>query len=235
MNEKTEKQARYSRNVQAFSWEELAVMQTRKVAIVGLGGLGGYVCQSLGRFGVGQLTLIDGDVFAQSNLNRQVFASESTLGKNKALVSQKAMEDINPTIKVEAYPLMLTEENAEAILTGHDIVVDCLDNIPTRFVVANVCGKLKIPMVHGAIGGFFGQVANLFPGDEMLEKIYPSGKNTTGGLEKTLGNPAFTPQFVAALQCSEVLKLLAGNRPVLRNEMLHIDLLNNSFEIISFV
>lgn len=223
---------RYIKNTQAFSGDELEKIQRKKVCIIGCGGLGGHVCQSLARFGVGQLTLVDGDIFCESNLNRQAFANSQTLGQNKARACKEALEFINPEVKTIALERMLTKENAEEILAGHDLVMDCLDDIPARFILAAGCLALNLPFVHGAIGGFYGQVANIFPGEKILEHIYPLGKDTPPGAEKKLGNPSFTPQLVAAIQCGEALKMLAGRQTILRGGMLYIDMLNNHYEFI---
>lgn len=228
-------QERYRCNTQTFSWEELELIRQKKVCIVGCGGLGGHVCQTLARFGVGALTLIDGDVFTESNLNRQVFSTTKTLKQNKANATKAALIDINPDVAVTAHPVMLSETNVCDLLRNHDLVVDCLDNIKTRFMVADACSDLNIPLIHGAIAGFYGHVANIFPGDGLLKLIYPDVNNSAKGLETALGNPPFTPQLVAALQCSEALKLLAGSRNVLRNAMLHIDMLENSYDLIELI
>lgn len=225
---------RYRCNTETFSRQELELIGQKRICVAGCGGLGGHVCQTLARFGVGFLTLIDGDVFQESNLNRQVFATTKTLGQNKANTVQKALAEINPDVKVNAQAVMLNKSNVTALLQNHDIVVDCLDNLETRFIVAKSCAALDLPLVHGAIAGFYGHVANIFPGDDLLELIYSRGVNTPQGLETRLGSPPFTPQLVASIQCCEALKILAGARHVLRHAMLHIDMLENSYDIVEF-
>jgi len=229
-----EHKERYSRNAETFSWEEMEAIQKKQICVAGCGGLGGYACQTLARFGIGKITIIDGDTFNESNLNRQAFANAGTLGTNKALAAKSALTLINPDVTVDAKPVMLSSENAAEILRDHDLAIDCLDNITSRFLMADQCSIQEIPMVHGAIAGFYGQIANIFPGDGLLDLIYPNKGEGMSGLEKKLGNPAFTPQLVSAIQCSEALKLLAGREAVLRQAMLHVDLLNNSYEIINF-
>lgn len=223
---------RYARNRTSFSSEELALIAEKTVAVVGCGGLGGQVISSLARFGVGRLVIIDGDVFNESNLNRQRFATRRTLGKNKALATKRALKDINPEVEVVAYETMLTAENKLELLADCDLVVDCLDSIPARFLVAEAAAELKIPMVYGAIAGFVGQVAVVHPGDGLLELIYP--QRGAVGIEKSLGNPAFIPQLVGALQVSEALKILAGREEIMAMTMLYLDLSDNSFERIDF-
>ncbi|WP_342668688.1 HesA/MoeB/ThiF family protein [endosymbiont 'TC1' of Trimyema compressum] len=114
------------------------------MVVVGCGGLGGYVIEILGRFGIGYLKIIDGDVFAPSNLNRQVFAFQSSIGRNKAEFTKEAMKDINEEIKVVAVAQMLGEDNAEIHLKKMDLVVDCLDNINTSLLLQDFCKKSLI-------------------------------------------------------------------------------------------
>lgn len=223
---------RYSRNMAAFSREELERISSKQILVVGCGGLGGYLCQSLARFGVGRLTLVDGDAFSESNLNRQIFATMETLGQNKAVATRAALQKINPDVEVVPHPEMLSEENAPHLFTGQSLAVDCLDNLPSRFLLAAHCGRAGIPLVHGAVGGFYGHVANIFPGEQILEFLYPGEINRDALLEKELGIPPHAPQLVSAIQCCEALKILAGRKEVLRGEMLHIDMLHNHYETV---
>lgn len=192
--------------------------------IVGCGGLGGYVINALARSGVSRLTLIDGDSFSKSNLNRQLYANSETLGKNKAQVSVEAVRLIDPEIQVTAHPVMLTEENAAELLSGHGVVIDCLDNVPTRRLLASVC---KVPLVHGAISGQYGQAAVLMPGDGLFDTLYPSDETVM------LGNPVSTVQLVGSIQSAEAIKILEGKKSQLQGRVLFIDLGSYDFELVS--
>lgn len=222
---------RYKKNLNAFSKQEVLDIHTKKVCVVGCGGLGGYVMQSLARFGVLHLSVIDGDTFSTTNLNRQLFSAEDAIGRFKVHACKDRLAIINSDATVYAIPEMLTEQNADTLLAGHDLVLDCLDNIPSRRILDAGCRRLGIPYVHGAIGGFYGQVCSIFPGDDMLDSIYPPDSKEHG-VEQTLGSPAFIPQAVSAVQCSEALKILTGKGELLRHKLLYIDLLYNDFEII---
>ena len=224
---------RYCRNANAFSENELKIIQEKSICVIGCGGLGGNVIQSLARFGIGKLTLVDGDVFATNNLNRQLFSNTTNLGRKKVEVTKEELFKVNPELDVQVVPEMLDLNNGTEIVANHHLVIDCLDNIETRFLLADICTKLNIPLVHGAIGGFFGQVANLFPGDNMIERIYPDRKISDSGLEKLMGTPSFLPQVIGGIQSSEALKLLAGRQDVLQNSILFIDLLKNTMEEIT--
>lgn len=222
---------RYARNLHAFRREEIEAMHAKQVCIVGCGGLGGYAAQILARFGILRLTLIDGDSFSRSNLNRQLFATEKTLGRPKPLVCKEGLFEINPAVEVRAVCTMLEEHNAEELLRGHDLVLDCLDTVPARRLLDSACRRMEIPYVHGAIGGFYGQVSCIFPEDTTLQSIYPPG-TMDKGVEAELGCPSFIPPLVAALQCSEAIKLLTGKGEPVRHALLHIDLLSNEFQLI---
>jgi len=222
---------RYKKNLGAFSQEEFVSLQEKSVFVVGCGGIGGCAIETLARFGIGRLSIIDGDVFEESNLNRQVFSTEKNLGESKALATEAALKDINSQISVSVWNELLTEANAFDLMKGHDIVMDCLDNIPTRLLVERTCENLGIPFVHGAISGFSGQVCSVFPGDRILQSIYPEQYR---GANREFSAPPFILQMVAAIQCSEALKILTGKGEVLRQRLLMIDLLNNSFDIFQF-
>jgi molybdopterin/thiamine biosynthesis adenylyltransferase len=220
---------RYIRNMKMLSKEENERLGEFKVCVVGCGGLGGYIIEMLGRLGIGNITAIDGDTFDATNLNRQIFCDIKTLGKAKALTAKRRMELVNPLVKITAITEKITKENAEAILAGHDLIVDAVDKIETRFLLQNTASNLNIPFIHGAIAGWYGQVSTIFPGDNTLDKIYPirGGK----GLENELGNPSFTPALIASIQVSEALKVLLNKGDLLRNKLLYIDLLDHDYMV----
>ena len=220
---------RYIRNQSSISKDENQIIQSSKVCVVGCGGLGGYIIEMLGRLGIGHITAIDSDVFEVTNLNRQLLSDEVSIGKPKAIMAKERMEKVNSDIEVRPIVEYITESNGEEIIGGHHIVIDALDNIESRLVLEKICKKLNIPLVHGAIGGWYGQVSSIFPGDDSLSKIYSS--NISKGIEKDLGNPSFTPALVAAMEVSETVKILLKKEEVLRNKLMFIDLLNNEFII----
>lgn len=221
---------RYSRNMKMLSKEENERLAGFRVCVVGCGGLGGYIIEMLGRLGIGNITAVDGDVFDETNLNRQVLCDSETLGQSKALIAKKRMGLVNPLVKVTAVTEKITEENAEKILSSHDLIVDAIDEIETRFLLQNTASKLNIPMVHGAIAGWYGQVSTILPGDRALDKIYPT--RNVKGLENELGNPSFTPALIASIQVSEALKVLLNKGNLLRNKLLYIDLLEHDYMVI---
>ena len=221
---------RYDRNIGTITIEDQAVLACKSVCVVGCGGLGGGVIENLTRMGVGELTLVDGDVFDESNLNRQVLSNEDNLGKSKALEAVEQMSRINSEITFVAIEDLLNEENAAAIIDGSDLVVDALDNVEARFALEKACSELNIPLVHGAISGWNGQVGVVMPGSGILSEIYMDPEPT----DDAPTNPSFTPAVVSAIQASETIKMLLNREEALRNKILMIDLLDHEYEIIDF-
>ncbi|QGU94714.1 HesA/MoeB/ThiF family protein [Clostridium bovifaecis] len=221
---------RYIKNMNMLSKEENSNLRNFKVCVIGCGGLGGFIIEMLGRLGIGLITAIDGDVFDETNLNRQLLSTCENLGKSKALIAKERMNLVNPEVKIHPVTERITENNGLELLGGHDVIVDAVDNIQTRFLIKNFATRLGIPMVHGAIAGWYGQVSTIFPGDDTLGKIYP--RKHDHGVEKELGNPSFTPALVASIQVSEILKVLIGRGDLLRNKILHIDTYEQSYTVL---
>lgn len=224
-------ETRYLKNMKTLTLAENEGLRNFKVCVVGCGGLGGYIIELLGRLGIGHITAVDGDVFEESNLNRQLLSDMDSLGRSKSEAATKRMEAVNPLIRVQAVRERITPENGEAILKGHDVVVDAVDNIDSRFLLQELCSCLGVPLVHGAIAGWYGQVSTILPGDKTLDHLYSN--RSSNGLEKEMGNPAFTPALVASIQVSEVLKILIGRGELLRRKILYIDLLHQEYTLIN--
>lgn len=222
---------RYQGNIGVIGIAGQKRLLNARAAIIGAGGLGGTIVELLARQGVGYLRVIDGDFFTAQNLNRQLLATELSLGINKAEAAVSRIAAINSDVYAEAVPKMLQEENAQELLSGMDVVVDALDNIRTRLLVSKTAKRLGIPLVHGAIAGFAGQVTTVLPADEGLEKIYMAGGTSDTIHEKTLGNPAATPALVAAIQAQEVVKLLTAVGETLSGQLLYFNLKYNVYRI----
>lgn len=225
---------RYERNVGAISREENELLRGKKVCVAGCGGLGGGVIEGLARVGVGYIRAVDGDVFDETNLNRQLLSSEKNLGKSKAEEAVRRIGEINSQVDAEAVGCFIDDSNAADILHGVDAVVDALDDAGARLIVEAACEKLGIPLIHGAIGGWNGQVAVVMPGDRMMDILYSSDLMEKNRSEEAAGNPYFTPAVISAIQVAETVKVLTGRDSVLRNSLLMIDLLDHQYEIVAF-
>jgi molybdopterin/thiamine biosynthesis adenylyltransferase len=223
---------RYLRNWGTIGLEGQAKLLRATVAVVGQGGLGGYITEALARMGVGRLILIDGDVFEEPNFNRQLLSVEGKLGTEKTQAAQQRVAMINSAVEVIGHTIMLTRENLPRLLEGANVVVDALDRLPTRLVLQDGAQALSIPMVHGSIAGFLGQVMTIFPGDPGLRSLYGDQKLPEQGLESELGALAATPMAVAAWEAQEVVKILVGQGDLLRHRLLIMDMESGSVEIL---
>ncbi|OEF96161.1 thiamine biosynthesis protein ThiF [Desulfuribacillus alkaliarsenatis] len=223
--------ARYQRNRNTLAISEQLALFNKKVAVVGCGGLGGYIIEEVARLGIGSIELIDADVFEEHNLNRQLLAKIDNLGISKTEVAKARVNEINPICDAKAHDIAFDMLNGVELLRGVDLVFDALDCISTRLKLVDVTSELNIPMVHGAIAGWYGQITTSLPGDKTLQKWY-KGAQAAKGIEAALGNPAFTPATVASIQVAEACKVLLNKQNILNNKMLTINLLDMEFEII---
>lgn len=223
---------RYIRNKITITPEENDFLAKCKVCVVGCGGLGGYIIELLVRLGVGHITAVDGDVFDETNLNRQLLSDETVIGIEKALVAKERMHKVNSKIQVTSVVEFLNEENSDNIIKNHNVVIDALDNVSSRLILAQSCKRNDLTLIHGAIGGWYGQVSVVPPGSKILDEIY--FEDDEKRLEIQLGNPSFTPSLVASIQVSETIKFLLKKGDGLKNKILAINLLNCEFEIIDF-
>ncbi|WP_245589073.1 HesA/MoeB/ThiF family protein [Desulfatirhabdium butyrativorans] len=225
---------RYVRNFDTLGPEDQRRLLDATVAVVGLGGLGGAVCELLARAGVGRLILIDGDRFEESNLNRQLLATMAALGRPKALTAKERLKAINPSVEVIGHGDFLSESNAMQRLEGCLVAVDCLDNLKDRFVLEKAAKRLHIPLVSAALAGGFGQLMTVFPEDEGLSLVYGSADTVPEkGAEIHLGTLGCTAMLMAALECAEVIKILTGKGEPVRNQLLVMDLWNTRMEVLS--
>jgi len=217
---------RYSRNQGALTPEEQDRLAQASVLVVGCGGLGGYVIEELTRVGVGQITVWDGDSFEESNLNRQLLSLNTNLGMSKAQAAADRIKAINPFTRVKAVNrfFMGTSTDQEEI-ARHQVVVDALDTISSRLVLARSCREAGVMLVHGAVGGWWGQVAVISPQDRTLEAIYrevPADK----GCEQKLGCLVMTVATIASFEVAETVKILLGRSHLGAGQMLMVDMLN---------
>jgi len=218
---------RYIRNREAVSLQEQLRLAKSRVAVIGAGGLGGQVILLLARMGIGTLVVVDYDVFDETNLNRQALSSMETLGKPKPEAAVATVSSINPGVKVIPCQGKLDSSNAPEILKGSNVVVDALDNVQDRFLLERTTKKLGIPLVHGALAGFEGQVMTIFPDDPGLKHLYRNegaGGDKSKRPESILGVPTLTPSLIATLEAMEVLKVILKREQIFRNIMVHVDL-----------
>ena len=219
---------RYLRNQGTLGFDGQKQLLEAKVMVVGLGGLGGYVLEQLARVGTGTLVLVDPDRFEDTNLNRQLLADLGSMGTYKTEAARKRVAVINNAVELYLHTSR-AEDLPDRAYHDVDLIFDCLDQIPPRLHLENMGERLRIPIVHGAIGGWYGQVAVVWPGSGLLSTLYGERQE---GIEKALGNPPFTPALTAALMVGEGLKVLLGKKPR-EDGIYYVDLLNNQWEFVS--
>lgn len=218
---------RYQRNLGAITPEEQEKLRHCRVFVAGCGGLGGYLAEFMARLGVGHITVADGDRFDATNLNRQLLALPKNLGQPKAAAAKLRLEAVNPHVLVTAAEVFVTPENAQELLAGHDLVLDGLDSVGGKRMLCHACARLGIPMIHGAVEGWFGQITVVLPGDDTLSRLYPGGTQIPTG-----GTLSFAPAMIASIQAAEGVKLLLGKQHLLRGKVLFADLLSGHFDIL---
>lgn len=184
-----------------------------KTAVIGAGGLGGFVAQGLVRLGAQNITVIDGDVFTPSNLNRQFFCDRNTLDKAKAEVCVGGMLRVFPEGNYKAVCNYINENNAETVLDGSEIVFDCADNIKTKLLLEKVCIKKNVPLIHAGISGNYGQTAIIY-GKPLLESLFRR--------ESQSRNAVILPQITAGYQLNLFAQYL--NKTYIKNKLYLIDL-----------
>lgn len=213
----------FFRNQGAIDAGEQQQLIRSTVAVCGCGGLGGLVIENLARIGVGRLRIADPDFFSVSNLNRQLGATRKTLGKNKAEAMAARIREISDHCRVEPLPRDFRETD---IPRAADVAVDCLDNGAARLELAGRCRQLQVPLVHGAVNGWYGQVCVQAAGSDLVQMLYGNSTQEAGAVPVL----PFTATLVASLQAAETVKLLLGRPSSLENRWLSIDLLAGDFE-----
>jgi molybdopterin/thiamine biosynthesis adenylyltransferase/rhodanese-related sulfurtransferase len=203
-----------------------------KVLLVGAGGLGSPAALYLAAAGVGTLGLVDSDVVDLSNLQRQVLHSTRTLGMPKTESAAAALRDLNPDVKVVPFQERLTRENALRILTGWDVIVDGGDNFPTRYLVNDASLLLRVPVVHGSVYRFEGQVTVFWPGHGPCYRcLYPAPPPPELAPScAEAGVLGILPGVIGLLQATEAVKLILGIGTPLAGRLLAFDALAGAFQ-----
>ena len=227
---------RYERNIPSISEEEQMLLSQKKVLVIGCGGLGGYVLEYLARLGIGTITVVDKDIFEVNNLNRQLYITPTSIGQSKVDAVTQRIQLIAPDVCISPVNCIFDRNNADQLITGQDLVVDALDNIPSRLIMEDVCEKQNVTFIHGAIIGWHLQVTVGRPGQKILHHIY---KNNTDHIPSNVKKACktslpMTPAACAAIQVSEAIKLLTGHKPSLDQNILLFNLKTMEQIIIPF-
>ena len=228
---------RYSRHllIPEVGLEGQRKLKQASVLVIGTGGLGSPVSLYLAAAGVGRIGLVDYDVVDSSNLQRQIIHAESTVGKLKVESAKIRLLDMNPGIQVDAYNAPFTSENALEIAAKYDILIDCTDNFPTRYLSNDVAVFLGKPNVYGSIFRFDGQ-ASVFYAKEgpcyrcLFPEPPPPGLVPTCAEGGVLG---ILPGTIGTIQATETLKLILGIGDSLVGRLMLYNALDMSFDFVN--
>jgi molybdopterin/thiamine biosynthesis adenylyltransferase/rhodanese-related sulfurtransferase len=225
----TEQRERYSRHLllPEVGAEGQQKLLDAKVLLLGAGGLGSPSALYLAAAGVGTLGIVDDDDVDLSNLQRQVIHSSERIGVPKVESAEQTIKALNPDVTVDKYPVRLGPENIMGILPGYDVVVDGLDNFPTRYLLNDASVRLQIPVVSAAILGFEGQLSVFKPYEGPCYRCLfpvppPAELAPSCGANGVLG---VLPGTMGLLQATEVIKLILGEGDPLIGRLLMYDAL----------
>ena len=181
------------------------------------------------RLGPEFIRAADGDVFDESNLDRQLLSSPLRIGQSKAAAAQERAALVAPQVRFEAVAEFMTEDNCARLLSGCRLALDGLDNVAARLTLERGCAELGIPLVHGAVGGWFFEAGTAPPGSGMLGRVYPGGREP----ERTRTHSSVV-SACAAVQAAEAEKLLTGAEPTLWGRLLMANLDSMETHVVSF-
>lgn len=206
-------------------------LKDARVLCVGAGGLGSPVSMYLAAAGVGTLGLVDFDLVDVTNLQRQILYSSADAGQSKLIAARARLSAMNPAIRVEIHPFMLTSENALDLLRGYDVVVDGSDNFPARYLINDACVILGKPDVSGSVLRFEGQVSvYATPEGPCYRCLHP--EPPPPGLVPSCGEAGVLgvlPGIIGTIQAAETIKLIAGIGEILAGRLVILDALKMRF------
>lgn len=222
-----EERERYDRQIviRGFGQEGQGRLKKAKVFIAGAGGLGCAAATYLTAAGVGMIRIVDHDRVELSNLNRQVLHWAEDIGKRKADSAVQKLGGLNPGVKIEPIGETITEANISQLVAGFDLIVDAMDNLPTRYLLNKVALEKNIPLFHGAVYGFEGRATTIIPGETACLWCVYRGVVTKGKFP-VIG---VTPAVIGSIQATEVIKYIVGIGQLLTNRLLVYDGLNMKF------
>lgn len=229
----TEQAIRYSRQISLkdFDLESQEKLMSKRALVIGVGGLGCSAAQFLVASGIGGITLVDDDVVELSNLQRQVLHTEDSVGDNKALSAQTSLAKLNSQCDLNIRTQRLTDEELQALMSDHEVIVDCSDNLATRKQLNRISLKLKKPLVSGAAIRMEGQVSVFLPGpDAPCYECFCQffGEQQLSCVEAGVLSPVVG--IVGAMQALEAVKLLAEYGTTMSGHLAIFDFLRNEWQ-----
>lgn len=209
-------------------------LKVAKVLVIGAGGLGCPVLQYLTAAGVGTIGIIDGDTIDESNLQRQVLFAQAEIDSLKAKTAALKLKAQNPNVNFKVANTHVTTENILSLIEEFDIIVDCTDNFPTRYLINDACILKDKPLVFGAIHQFDGQVSVFnYENGPSYRCLFPEAPSDVPNCSEA-GVIGVLPGIIGTLQANEVIKIILGIGDVLSGKILSLNALNYEFSIVEF-
>ena len=201
-----EERRRYARQILMIGEAGQEKLKAARVLVAGAGGLGTVISLYLAAAGVGHLRIIDCDVVETSNLNRQILHWSGDIGRPKTASVKEKLAALNPLIRIETVSGRIAEESIEEMAMGCDLIVDAMDNFPTRYLLNRTAVEEGIPFIHGAVRGFFGQATTVLPGKSpCLRCLFPVSPP-----QEVFPIIGATCGVIGATEATEAIKLLTG-------------------------
>jgi len=200
-------------------------LKRSRVVIAGAGGLGSPIAIYLTAAGIGMIRMIDHDQVALSNLNRQILHREEDIGRKKVDTARTKLRNLNSAVEIEAITETITEGNVSQLVDGCDVIVDAMDNLPTRYILNRCAIEKKLPFFHGAVYGFEGRVMTIIPGETACLRCMYRGPVP----EEKFPVIGVAPAVIGSIQATEVIKYLVGFGRLLTNRLLIYDGLKVTF------
>ncbi|MCL2766766.1 MAG: HesA/MoeB/ThiF family protein [Peptococcaceae bacterium] len=251
-----EERSRYARQLILPEVGEAGQERLRagRVLICGLGGLGSPMAYYLAAAGVGTIGLVDGDNVEISNLQRQILHATADIGRAKTDSARERLQALNPHVRLETYKERLDPNNIKSVINNYDIILDGLDNFPSRLMVNRACLEAKKVFIHGGVQGFSGQIMTIVPGQgPCLQCLLPQEPPVVQAYTKTgeqnnperdnlcmtdtqrypereiLGVLGVLPGIIGSLQATEALKFLLGTGDLPAGRLLSYNALESRF------
>jgi len=223
-----EERERYERQIiiGGFGEEGQAKLKRARVFIAGAGGLGSPIATYLAAVGVGTMRIVDHDKVELSNLNRQILYWDENMGRSKTESAAAKLKKLNPGVKIEPVAETISETNMSQLVTGFDLIVDAMDNLPARYLLNRTAIEKNIPLFHGAVYGFEGRAMTIIPGKSACLNCVYHGVTIPGEKFPVIG---VTPAVIGCIQATEVIKYIVGLGKLLTNKLLIYDALEMTF------